>query len=293
MKWMAPNHSDDARTVPPASMAASALEQRRQALGGMMLGLFTTWAAFLLALVSPALAAPAQTSASSDVIGYFLLPLLILLALACLYLVARGLRETGAAEGQSNSPKTSASEPSDGQLGPAAVPEASAVQVSHQLQDALRRSARQGSPLAMLMICADPGERALDPTFAEAMARTVTGLSHARAGRPLRIDRSRFLVLFANTPLDTAMASAEDYRQAVSDMGLSEADNSDAAITVSVALLACHPGFDDRAETWLNQAAEAIELARARGGNRVEQAGAPVGSQAVLDLRPRSDSPDQ
>jgi two-component system chemotaxis response regulator CheY len=150
-------------------------------------------------------------------------------------------------------------------------------QVLRRARSELSRACRSESPVAAMLVGVDRieeineiyGRRAGDALLCEA-ARRLAGVirPYDVAGR---YGGAEFLVLAPGCPAEAAESVGERLRQRLVSEPV-QADKRVIALTVSVGIAVVVPGRDDDESVLLKPACESLNLARSRGGNRVEVA---------------------
>lgn len=141
------------------------------------------------------------------------------------------------------------------------------------------RARRQGTPLALLMIDVDffkpYNDRYGHPAGDDCLAR-VAGVLHGHARRGgdfvARYGGEEFVMIAPDTPMDKALAFAQDLCRVVSAPRWPHEASPLGHVTVSVGVAVCVPDADGSAEGLLRRADAALYRAKKNGRNRVERA---------------------
>lgn len=155
------------------------------------------------------------------------------------------------------------------------------------LQDALKRMLAQASrshrPLALVLMDVDHFKRLNDAYGHDAGDRALVAVGEALRGALRQSDLAarsggeEFSVLLPDTPLEGALAVAEQLRQAVADAEL-EIEGATLTASFGVAVLGLHAST---AETLVQVADRALYAAKRAGRDRVEVAEAPIQSAGL------------
>lgn len=237
---------------------------RHHALGRMMAGLCLSLLGIVLGLVSPTVAAQGDYAAPDVVqlgaIGVVAMTLvLVLLAL----LRKSGQRATNRQHrGHNLSVHEHSSASSAGAFTPLNDPE-----ILRQLREQFDRCRNQQDYLGVLRIGLDHDTEPESSYAAAALRETIASIAKSRGGLLLPAENGDFVVTLCGDLPDQAMEISDDFREAVSDLALS---GTNGLITISVGLFIARPEGECQAEHYLERAADKLDLARNRGGNRVE-----------------------
>ncbi len=237
---------------------------RHHALGRMMAGLCLSLLGVVLGLVSPTVAAQSDYAAPDVIqlgaIGVVAMTLvLVLLAM----LRKNGQRATNRQHGGHNlSVQKHFSADEASAFKPLNEPE-----ILRQVREQFDRCRNQQDYLGVLRIGLDHDTEPESSYAAAALRETIASIAKSRGGLLLPAENEDFVVALCGDLPDQTLEISDDFREAVSDLALS---GTNGLITISVGLFIARPEGECRAEHYLERAAERLDLARSRGGNRVE-----------------------
>ncbi len=240
------------------------IETSLQALLNMMTGLTLVMIGLILALISPALAAqPVAPEGGSDNHWLWITQLLSLLAIGVLLLIRKF--RAPAAQGQSSEQKTSAVkrpeltiEP-ERRIGP--------QELARQLETRLKQCRSHQEDFGLICLALDndiPNQAGYNRA---ALHETLASIARSRAVRLLAFDNGEFMIMAHGLLPDQVQTIAEDFREAVADLALS-ADKG--LITASLGVYSGPVRQDSNPQGLVKAVHEQLEIARERGGNRVE-----------------------
>ena len=150
--------------------------------------------------------------------------------------------------------------------------------LDRKLAKEFSRCARSGLPLSVVMIDIDLFKRFNDLHGHQTGDQCLTLVAHTLFGqlrRPsdlvARYGGEEFCVVLPETPLEGAIAIAEQMRLAVSRLVLKTREG-DARITISLGIATAVPTLDSRADAWVAHADAALYNAKTAGRNTVRHA---------------------
>ena len=107
----------------------------------------------------------------------------------------------------------------------------------------------------------------------QAIAKALSRPVQRKGDLLARFGGEEFLCVLPGTGLDGASRMAEQMLASVAELAIPHASSSAGRVTISLGLVSCVPAADDRPETLLERAEQALCTAKARGRNRLIVAG--------------------